>query len=551
MTEYPWFKSYDKGVPHSLKPYPDKTWLDIITETTSEMPEHTFMIYKDRYFSYAESSRLFEVMSSALQSLHVKKGDCVATMLLNTPQQLLSAFGSMRMGAIYVPLNPFSNDEELVHALNTVGVEVLIVLDTLYSNVKKIQPRTKLRVVIATALEDYAPPEAKKPHSIELQKGDLWLDELIDRHANDSVPQAELSANDIAEVFFSGGTTGAPKGAMLSYGNLTVVGLQLAAWNGEGLMTSDDVTMGLMPWFHVYGFNGIIGCALGWRSPLAVIPNPRDIDHILDVIEKTKPSFMPGVPTIFNGIMAHPKVKAGQVDFRSMKLCLSSSTALLRETKQRFESMTGARILEAYGMTEATVVLTMCPFNGAWKEGSVGLPLSDGIIKFVDVSDPNIELPYGQEGEVIAYGPHIMQGYWNNPKETTAMVKDGWLYTGDVGYMDADGYLFLTSRKKELIKPSGHQVWPKEVEEVIASHPAVAEVSVAGIPDPVQTEAVKAWIVLKDGAKTNAEEIHALCREKLASYKVPKHIEFRQALPKTMVGKVLRRVLQEEEKAKR
>ena len=550
MDDYPWYKSYDKEVPRSLQPYPDMTHLDVIAETTRDMPDHTFMIFKDRYFSYRETSRLLEAMASALMANGVKKGDRVASMLLNMPQQLIGAFGTMKAGGIYVPVNPIYNEDELVHALTTVDAEVLIVWDLLYSNVKKIQPRTKLRMIIATSLEDYMLPAAVKQHSMELQKGDVWMDELMAEHSSGPVPDVKLGAYDTAVVLFSGGTTGAPKGAMLSYGNMMAVGLQSIAWNKAGMMNPDDVTIAAMPMFHSYGFIGIIGCSLCLRSPLAIVPNPRDIDDFVATIKKVRPATMPAVPPILIALMEHPDVKSGKVDFSRLKFCLSGAMPIMRETKARFESVTGARILEAYGMTESTVVLSVCPFSGKWKEGSVGLPMPDVIIRFVDPVDPDKEIPYGQEGEVVAKGPQVMQGYWNNPKGTAEMIKDGWLYTGDIGYMDEDGYIYLTSRKKDLIKPSGHQVWPREVEEVIATHPAVAEVGVAGIPDPYQGEAVKAWVVLISGEKLNAGELQAYCRKKLTAYKVPRFIEFREALPKTMVGKILRRVLQEEEKAK-
>ncbi len=551
MADYPWYKSYDAGVPHSLAPYPEITLLDVIADTTREMPDHTFMYFKGRYFSYREASRLFEVMASSLIANGVKQGDRVATMLLNTPQQLIAAFGTMKAGAIFVPLNPLYNEDELVHALTTVDAEIIIVWDLLYANVKKVQSRTKLKKVIATSLEDYMLPEAKKPHTMQLEKGDVWMDELMDKHAKDAAPVVNPKMDDTAIILFSGGTTGAPKGAMLSFRNMAAVGLQTNSWNKQGLITHDDYTMALMPLFHAYGFNGIIASSLCVRSPLAVVANPRDLDDVIDTIRKVRPGSMPGVPTLFIGLMAHPEVAAGKVDFTCLKYCLSGAIPLMVETKQRWEAMTGAPILEAYGLTESTVVFTVGPLKGQWKEGAVGLPLPDVIIKFVDVADPDKELPYGEEGEVVGKGPQIMQGYWNNPKGTAEMIRDGWLYTGDIGYMDKDGYLYLTSRKKDLIKPSGHQVWPKEVEEILATHPAVAEACVAGIPDPKQVEAVKAWVILRPGQKVSAEELQSFCKDKLTAYKVPKFIEFRDALPKTLVGKILRRVLQEEEKAKK
>jgi len=551
VADYPWYKSYDSGVPHSLEPYPAITLLDVIAETTKEMPEHTFMYFKDRYFSYKEASRLFEVMASALIANGVKRGDRVASVLLNTPQQITAAFGTMKAGGIFVPLNPLYNEDELVHALTTVDTEIIIVWDLLYANIKKVQPRTKLKLVIATSLEDYMLPEARKPHTMQLDKGDVWMDELMDKHVKDPAPAVKPGVEDTALILFSGGTTGAPKGAMLSFKNMLAVGLQTNVWNKQGFVTHNDYTVALMPMFHAYGFNGVIGSALGNRNPLAIVANPRDLDDVIYTIKKVRPGSMPGVPTLFIGLMEHPEVKAGKVDFTCLKYCLSGAIPLMVETKQRWEAMTGAPILEAYGLTESTVVFTVGPLKGQWKEGAVGLPLPDVIIKFADVADPDKELPYGEEGEVVGKGPQVMQGYWNNPKGTAEMIKDGWLYTGDIGYMDKDGYLYLTSRKKDLIKPSGHQVWPKEVEEIISTHPAVAEACVAGIPDAKQVEAVKAWVILRPGEKLTAEELQSFCKDKLTAYKVPKFIEFREALPKTLVGKILRRVLQEEEKARK
>jgi long-chain acyl-CoA synthetase len=386
---------------------------------------------------------------------------------------------------------------------------------------------------------------------MSLEQGDVWMDELMEKHAGDPAPEIKPGVNDTALILFSGGTTGAPKGAMISFGNMVAVGLQSIEWNKHGMMSLNDFTMAAMPMFHSYGFNGVIGSSLGMRSPLAVVPNPRDLDDIIYTIKKVRPASMPGVPTLFINLMEHPEVKAGKVDFTCLKFCLSGAIPIMQETKQRWETMTGAPILEAYGLTESTVVFTVGPMKGQWKEGSVGLPLPDVVIKFVDVADPDKDLPYGEEGEVVGKGPQIMQGYWNNPAGTAEMIKDGWLYTGDIGYMDKDGYLYLTSRKKDLIKPAGHQVWPKEVEEVLSTHPSVMEACVAGIPDQKQVEAVKAWVVVKPGEKLNAEDLQAFCKDKLTAYKVPKFIEFREALPKTLVGKVLRRVLQEEEKAKK
>jgi long-chain acyl-CoA synthetase len=550
MTDYLWYKSYDPGVPHSIAPYPDKTVVDVFNESVQRMPANRFIIYKGRDISYAEGQNIVDNLAAAFKANGVKKGDRVATLMLNCPQGVISILAIMKLGGIAVPLNPLYSEWELEHALNTSGAEILIIWGPLYPNVKKIQSRTRVRLIIATELEEYMPAGTEVKRNAELQAPDVWWADFLSAHAGDKVSAEKLNTGDTALLLFSGGTTGAPKAAMLSHSNIMSIGLQTTAWHLSSDDPTKDVTTLLMPIFHAFGCNGVMFNALILGSPMAIVPNPRDINDVVDTIKKVKPAFFPAVPTLYISLLDHPEVKAGKVDFSSMRFCLSGAIPLMVETKQRFEEVTGGRMLEAYGMTETTVVATIHPYQGKWKEGSVGLPLPDVIVKFVEVADPDKDLPYGQEGEVVIKGPQIMQGYWNNPAGTAEMIKDGWLYTGDIGYMDEDGFLFLTSRKKDLIKPSGHQVWPREVEEVIATHPAVAEVGVAGIPDARQVEAVKAWVVLRPGEKLTAEELQAFCREKLTAYKVPKVIEFREALPKTLVGKILRRVLQEEEKAR-
>lgn len=550
MAEYPWFKSYDAGVPHSIAPYPDSTIVDVFNQTAEEMPDHRFIIYRDRNMSYIEAKKIMDTLSAGLQDSGVKKGDRVGVMHLNCPQAIITLMSAMQIGAIAVPLNPLYSEAEMEHALRTAGIEVMMAWGPLYPTLKKLQPRSKIRKIIATELEEYMPAGTEIKRNAVVEDGDIYWMDLMEKYAGRKPELPAINADETALLLFSGGTTGAPKAAMLSHKNILSIGLQTRAWKLTSDDPTQDVAMLLMPIFHAFGVNGVLFNAMSSRCPLAVVPNPRDVNDVIDVIKKTKPAFFPAVPTLYVALLEHPEVKAGNVDFRSMRFCLSGAIPLMIETKQRFEQMTGGRIVEAYGMTETTVVVTLGPYQGKWKEGSVGLPLPDVVIKFVDVADPDRDVPYGQEGELVVKGPQIMQGYWNNPEGTAEMLKDGWLYTGDIGYMDEDGYIFLTSRKKDLIKPSGHQVWPREVEEVISTHPAVAEVGVAGIPDAYQTEAVKAWVVLRPGESLDAEELKVYCRERLTGYKVPKFIEFRQALPKTLVGKVLRRVLQEEEKTK-
>lgn len=302
-----------------------------------------------------------------------------------------------------------------------------------------------------------------------------------------------------------------------------------------------------MPMFHIYG-NMAVNTAIVARWSMVVVPNPRDLDDLIATIRKERPAVLHGVPTLFNSLLNHPDVIAGKVDFKSMKVCYSAAAPLMTETRQRFEQLTGGRLLEAYAMTETVLAAVVCPTQSPYKEGSTGVPLPDVELRIVDVDTGETDLAANEVGEVVIRAPQIMQGYWNRPEETAQMLRNGWIFTGDIGYLDEDGYLFLIDRKKDLIKPSGFQVWPREIEEIIATHPSVAEVCVGGIPDETQGEAVKAWVVLRPGKAATEQEIRDFCREKLTGYKVPRQVAFLESLPKTMVGKTLRRVLLESEK---
>ena len=561
MSEKPWLKSYDEGVPHTLKPYPRKTLLDVVSDTAHERPNHPALLFKGAQVSYAQLERESDAFAAALVAQGVAKGDRVALLLPNCPQALIAQFGVWKAGAIVAPLNPLYTERELEHALNECGAETAVVLTPFYTKLKALQPRTPLQRVIATNIKEYLPPllrllftlfkEKKEGHRITLQPGDLWLGDLLRRHAGASRPDVLVGADDPALLLFTGGTTGTPKAALSTHQALVTSGMQLKAWFGETLVDWEDSIMANMPLFHTYGQCGVVTTALVGHHPLALVPNPRDLDDMLATIRKTRPAFLPGVPTLFIALLSHPEVQAGKADLSSLKLCISGAAPLLAETKRRFEALTGGRIVEGYSLTEAVMASVVTPVQGAYKPGAVGLPLPDVEVRIADADTGQTDLPPGEVGEILIHAPQLMAGYWQRPEETAHIIREGpspgsgerWLYTGDLGYLDADGYLHIVDRKKDVIKPSGFQVWPREVEEVIASHPAVVEVGVAGVPDERQGEAVKAWVVLRDGQQLTAEELRAHCREKLAAYKVPRYVEFRRELPKTMVGKVLRREL--------
>ena len=557
MEERPWFKSYDPTMPRTLRPYPETTLLNVIGETARERPDFPAMIFKGARMTYGELERLTDAFGAALMAQGVKKGDRVALLLPNSPQAVIAQVGAWKAGAIVSPLNALYTERELEHALNETGAETVVVLTPFYDKIKSLQPRTQIKRVIATNIKEYLPPvlrllftvakEKKEGHRVTLQPGDLWMGDLIKQHAA-SKPNVQVSPNDPALLLFSGGTTGMPKAALGTHQAMVMAAMQLRAYAQAVLEDGKDILTWVMPIFHVYG-NMAMNCSFVARWTMAVVPNPRDIDDLVDTIRKVRPACLHGVPTLFIALLNHPAVKTGQVDIKSMKICWSAAAPLMAETKHRFEALTGGWLLEAYAMTETMLAAVCCPVHGKYKEGSVGVPLPDVDVRIVDVESGEQTLPFGQVGEIIIQAPQIMVGYWERPTETKNMIRNGWVHTGDLGYLDEDGYLFIVDRKKDLIKPGGFQVWPREVEEIIATHPAVAEVSVAGVPDSRQGEAVKAWVVLRPGQQVTVEELHAFCKDKLAGYKVPRQIEFRDTLPKTMVGKVLRRELVKDEAA--
>src|SRR5512136_1431249 len=540
VNDRPWFKHYDPGTPYTLKPYPEITLLDVIGETVRIKPDHSVLIFKGTRMTYGELAQLTDAFAAALVAQGVKKGDRVALLLPNSPQAIIAQIGAWKAGAIVSPLNAIYTARELEYALNEVSAETVIVLNPFYNKVKSLQPRTSVKRVIATNIKDYLPPmlkvlftlakEKKEGYRITLQPGDGWMSELIKQHANDK-PNVVVGPTDPALLLFSGGTTGLPKAALGTHQAVVMTSMQLRAYASAILEDWKDILTWVMPNFHVYG-NMALNTSLMARWTMAVVPNPRDINDLVQTIQRVRPSCLHGVPTLFIALLGHPAVKAGKVDFKSMKICWSGAAPLMAETKHRFEELTGGWLLEAYGMTETKLAAVVCPTRSKYKEGSTGVPLPDVDVRIVDVDTGEQTLPLGQIGQVIIQAPQIMVGYWERPTETHNMIRNGWVYTGDLGYLDEDGYLFIVDRKKDLIKPGGFQVWPREVEEVIASHAAVAEVCVGGVPDPRSVEAVKAWVVLRPGENASEEELRAFCRENPAAYKVPRFIECRESLPK-------------------
>ncbi len=553
-----WQKNYDKGVPTTIE-YPKAPLFHFLEDAARKYPDRACTIFKGAVITYKEMDEITNRVAAALADMGVKKGDRVGIFMPNTPQFVMVYYGILKAGGAVVATNPLYTPPEIEHQASDAGIEYMFVMTNFYETIKKAQPNTKIKKLIVTNLKETLPPvlrvlftlakEKKGGFRIEggLRDGDIWLQDLLGKYKDASKPNVEVGPDDTALFQYSGGTTGVSKGAVAMHRNVVANTLQIKSWM-TSLEEGGEVVLMAIPLFHVYGMVAGMNFAMTCGASMVMVPNPRDLKDVLDNIAKFKATIFPGVPALYNGINNHKDVKAGKYNLSSIKACISGSAPLLRETKEQFEKLTGGKVFEGYGLSEAPTATHCNPFNGENKTGSIGMPLPDVEVKIISLDDGETELQQGEIGEIVIHGPQVMKGYHNMPTETVNTLRqmaDGktWLFTGDIARVDEDGYFYIVDRKKELIKPGGYQVWPREVEEVVAAHPKVMDVGVAGIPDPYRGETVKAWIVVKPGESVTEEELKAFCKERLAAYKVPTHYEFRDELPKTTVGKILRREL--------
>jgi len=551
MKDQPWLEHYDAQVPHKLD-FPEIPVHGFLEQAAKIYPQKACTIFNGATISYKEINDLTDRLAAGFASLGVKKGDRVGLFIPNTPQFVMAYFGLQKLGAVVVATNPLYTPREIEYQVNDAGVELMILMTNNYEKVKEIQSKTRIRQIVATNIKEALPPhlrllfgllrEKKAGFRVELRDNDVWMQDLLAKFKPEDRPKVKVSPDDTALFQYSGGTTGISKGVIATHRGLIANTVQINAWNHEG-KDGEEVVLVAIPLYHAYGM--VVGLLYGMMkgASMVMVPDPRDIKNVLKNIQKYKATIFPGVPALYNAINNHPDVLAGKYDLSSISFCISGSAALLRETKEKFEELTGGHLIEGYGLSEAPVATHCNPMTGVNKTGSIGLPLPGVECRIINLDDGVTVLKQGEVGELVLKGPQVMKGYHNMPTETKNALRDGWLFTGDIAYMDEEGYFFIVDRKKELIKPGGFQVWPREVEEVIQQNPKVREVGVAGIPDASSGEAVKAWVVLKDGQTATAEEIRAWCKEKLAGYKVPKQVEFMQELPKTTVGKILRREL--------
>jgi long-chain acyl-CoA synthetase len=558
MSDRPWLKFYDEGVPTTID-YPEVPLHRLLEESAQEFPDRPCTIFKGATLSYAEMDELTDKLAAALADLGVEKGTPVAIFMPNSPQFVMAFYAILKAGGIVVATNPLYTGREIEHQMNDSGAEIMLVMSNFYSLIKEVQPKTSLKTLIVTNIKEYLPPmlrilfgllkEKKEGHYAELKQGDLWLQDLLKKYSRDQRPQVDVGPNDDALYQYSGGTTGVSKAAIGLHRNLVANTLQIQAFMPDIQRGKETVLMAI-PMFHVYGMVAGMSFGIASAASLVMVPNPRDMEDVLESITKYHPTIYPGVPTMYNAINNHPKVIAGKVDVSSIRGCISGSAPLMRETKVTFEKLTGGKLVEGYGLSEAPTATHCNPLFGTSKEGSIGVPLPDVDARIISLDDEKTPLGVGEIGELVVKGPQVMRGYLNMPTETANTLRDGWLYTGDIARMDEDGFFYIVDRKKELIKPSGYQVWPREVEEVIIENPKVLEVGVAGVPDAYRGETVKAWVVLKPGQTATEDEIKEWCKERIAPFKVPTQVEFREELPKTTVGKVLRRELVRQDREK-
>ncbi|KJE27152.1 AMP-binding enzyme family protein [Geobacillus kaustophilus] len=514
---------------------PDKTVCDVLHERAAEFGSQPALTFYDKTMTYAELEAAVNRFTSSLQALGVQKGDRVAIMLPNCPQYVIAYYGILQAGAIVTQVNPMLVERELAYLLKDSGAETIVIYEPLYSRLAAVRGGTAVKQAVTVSLG--APP------SVSLAPGDVTFDEFLARGSGAvrSVPIEPMY--DVAVLQYTGGTTGRSKGAMLTHRNIFANVLQCAEFFKGTFEMGKERYLTVIPLFHVFAMTSGMNLAIYQGAENILLPR-FELKEVLETIRDRQPTVFPGVPTMYVAITNTPGVE--QYGISSIKTCNSGSAPMPLELMRDFEAKTGAVVLEGYGLSEASPVTHCNPPFAARKPGTVGIGMPLTEYKVVDVATGTQELPPGEVGELIIRGPQVMKGYWNMPEETAAALRDGWLYTGDLASIDEEGYVTIVDRKKDLIIAGGYNIYPREIEEVLYEHPAVKEAAAVGVPDSYRGETVKAVIVLKDGMQASEEEILAHCRKNLAAYKVPRIVEFRAELPKTNVGKILRRALREE-----
>ncbi len=551
METRPWHRHYDYNVPTTIR-YPRIPVQDFVGLAAKSFPNKPALSFFGSEITFWDLRCQIMRFANALGSLGITKGDRIGLHLPNCPQYPIAYYAALSLGAIVVNLNPLYTPNELQMMAQTTGLKALLTFDMALPAIRTLCQAVKIPKVIVTAVTDFIkgfPVSSAK--SLELEEGWLHFSELLDKTTSTKVPKVVVGPQDPAMILFTGGTTGIPKGAVITHGNIVAGVLACAQWGNPtiSLIPAERRTvLALLPYFHAYGNIVVMNWAI--FSCATQIQVPRfNIDELLDLLSKVEEiSFFPTVPTLITALINHPKAAELNLE-KKIGLMNSGAAPMATELIDKVKEM-GIPFSEGYGMSESTSLGIANPVLGLKKVGSIGIPLPDNDVRLVDIEDGVTDVAPGQPGEIIMKGPLIMQGYWNNPEETAGQLRDGWLYTGDIGTRDEDGYMYIVDRKKDMIIAGGFNIYPREIDEVLFQHPKIAEAVSLGIKDPYRGETVKAYVVKKAGEEVTQEEIIAFCKTKLAPYKVPKLIEFRDALPKSAIGKILRKILRQEEDAR-
>jgi len=546
----PWLAAYQDGVPEHID-YEEEGLPYFLDRSASEFPDSIALLFQGYVVTYKALKDLVDRFAACLADFGIRKGDSVSLLLPNTIPCVAAYYAILKVGGIAVMNNPLYSDQELEHQFKDSDSKALICMDLLANRMIDLRPKTSVRQIVYTSIGDYLPLTKRLPFLLLGKRKGLAADvmpaqgvhrwkDLIKQYPPQA-PATALSLDDTAMYQYTGGTTGVAKGVVLTHGNLSKQVQQLAAWFPDFSHRGGEVMLGALPFFHVFGLSTSMNYAIYMAWANVLVPRPKT-EALLAALKDARPSFVPMVPTMYLGLVNHPII--GELDLTCINGCFSGSAPLPVEVVNTFQNKTGSLICEGFGMTESSAATHGNPLvTGRTKVGSIGIPLPDVECRIVDTEDGTTTMPVGERGEMIVRGPQVMKGYKGLEQETAASLRDGWLHTGDVALMDEEGYFFIVDRMKDMIISGGYNVYPREIDEVFFHHPKVAEACAIGIPHATRGEAIKVFVVLKQGESATEAELIAFCKDKLAAYKLPARVEFRDALPKNAVGKVLRKDL--------
>ena len=556
----PWVRWYGRGVAERVH-VPDVALTQLLDDAANDFPRRKALTFLGRTMTYQALVNAVDRFSAALHDLGVRKGDRVALILPNCPQTVISFFAVLKLGAVVVQHNPLYTSPELQHQLADSGATVAIVYDGAYARLADARPGTALQHVIVTSLADYLPSgkrlalrlpfgsvREKREQLVAPVPSDadvLTFGEMLEASTGRAAPVMVTPERDLALLQYTGGTTGLPKGAMLTHRNLVANAYQAIAWDPQ-MERGRETVLAALPIFHVYGLTMCLTMNVLAAGTLVLLPT-FELGLLFKAIDKWKPTIFPGVPPMYDQIVRSRRT--GKHDLRSIRTCVSGAMRLPPETVDMFEEVTGGRLVEGYGLTESSPVALANPLTANARPGTIGLPVPGTDVRIADLEDASRDVPFGASGELCVRGPQVFQGYWQQPEETASMLRDGWLHTGDIAVMDREGFVTIVDRKRDVINASGFSVFPSEIEDVLAEHPAVQSCAVAGVSHYYRGETVKAFVVLEPDQQVTEQELHDFCAARLVAYKVPARFEFRADLPRNILGKVLRRVLRAEDEA--